>query len=223
MLLAWLPVFVIATIVHRNPIGAESIRRKLNEFVEDVRRALLDRASREAFLIHYRRREDELAWTNVLEIDDFYHDGFFAHFAGQGRQRWHYGCAHSITAGMETAYIAVHGGDWLAAGWEAENSMIWAPVNDRGLFWFDSRMIWEMVSSIIVVGGTLFGAFILSCKSPISFLYDVAGCGAFTGTSEFHYPFVCYFVPLLCQESMQLHNGITAIVRTISLTEIWTG
>ncbi|KAL8852266.1 MAG: hypothetical protein Q9221_002868 [Calogaya cf. arnoldii] len=152
LLLAWLPVFVIATIVDRNPIGAQSIRRKLNEFVEDVRRALLNRTSRQAFLAHYGRCEDDLAWTSLLEIDDFFQGGFFARFAGQGRRRFHYGCAHSITAGMETAYIAAHGRDWLAAAWEAENSIIWAPGKDQGLFWFDFRMTWQMVSSILVVG-----------------------------------------------------------------------
>ncbi|KAL9000535.1 MAG: hypothetical protein Q9169_000828 [Polycauliona sp. 2 TL-2023] len=91
LLLAWLPVFVIATIVDRNPIGAQSIRRKLNEFVEDVRRALLHPTSREAFLTHYRRRDEDLAWTELLTMDDFYRDGFFVRFAGQGRVRWHYG------------------------------------------------------------------------------------------------------------------------------------
>ncbi|KAI4252694.1 MAG: hypothetical protein L6R42_007866, partial [Xanthoria sp. 1 TBL-2021] len=83
LLLAWLPVFVIATIVDRNPIGADPIRRKLNEFVEDVRQALLKPDSREAFLAHYGRCEDDLAWTRLLEVDDFYHDGCFARFAGQ--------------------------------------------------------------------------------------------------------------------------------------------
>ncbi|KAL8890384.1 MAG: hypothetical protein Q9215_002481 [Flavoplaca cf. flavocitrina] len=164
LLLAWLPVFVIATIVDRNPIGTKSIRRKLNGFVEDVRRALLDPVAREAFLNHHRRRETDLSWTKPLETDEFFQDGFFASFAGQGRQRWHYGCAHSITAGMETAYIAAHGEDWLKVDGEAEDAIIWAQVNHQGLFWFDHRMIWQMVSSIIVVGGTLFGAFILSCE-----------------------------------------------------------
>ncbi|KAI4099671.1 MAG: hypothetical protein LQ339_005836 [Xanthoria mediterranea] len=170
LLLAWLPVFVIATIVDRNPIGSNPIRRKLNEFVEDVRQALLKPATREAFLAHYGCGEDELAWTKLLEVDNFYHDGVFAHFAGQGRVRWHYGIAHSITAGMETAYIAARGRAWLQAGSEAESTMIWAPVNDQGLFWFDFRMIWQMVGSIVVVGGTLFGAFILACGSRIFFL-----------------------------------------------------
>ncbi|KAL8862661.1 MAG: hypothetical protein Q9178_001159 [Gyalolechia marmorata] len=166
LLLAWLPVFVIATIVDRNPIGADPICRKLNEFVDGVRRALLEPSSREAFLGHYGRHEVDLEWTRILQIDEFFHTGFFARFAGQGRNRWHYGVAHSITAGMEAAHIAAHGRDWLKDGWEAEDSMIWAPVNDQGLIWFDYRMIWQMVGSIAVVGGTLFGAFILSCKSP---------------------------------------------------------
>ncbi|KAL8674635.1 MAG: hypothetical protein Q9168_000943 [Polycauliona sp. 1 TL-2023] len=166
LLLAWLPVFVIATIVDRNPIGAESIRRKLNEFVDDVRRALLDPTSREAFLAHYRRCEEDLAWKNLLDIEDFYNDGFFVRFAGQG-------VAHSITAVMETAHIAAHGRDWLENDCQAEDSIIWAPVKFQGLFWFDFRMVWQMMSSIIAVGGTLLGAFILSCEQSPKQLYPL--------------------------------------------------
>ncbi|KAL8818376.1 MAG: hypothetical protein Q9223_002973 [Gallowayella weberi] len=162
LLLAWLPVFVIATVVDRNLIGADSVRRKLNEFVDDVRNALLEPNTRRAFLNHYRRQEADLAWTRFLEDDNFYSSGFFSRFSGQGRVRWHYGVAHSITASMETAYIAARGRDWLRNSWEAEHSMIWAPVNDQGLVWFDFRMLWQMVVSIVVVGGTVFGAFILS-------------------------------------------------------------
>ncbi|KAL8679357.1 MAG: hypothetical protein Q9186_004362 [Xanthomendoza sp. 1 TL-2023] len=165
LLLAWLPIFVIATIVDRNPIGADSVRRKLNEFVEDVRKALLEPDLRKAFLNHYGRQEADLVWTRHLEDLDFYSSGFFSQFSGQGRVGWHYGVAHSITASMESAYIAAHGRNWLRVSWEAENLMIWAPVNDQGLGWFDFRMLWQIVSSIVVVGGTVFGAFILSCKS----------------------------------------------------------
>lgn len=34
LLLAWLPCFLIATIVDRNPVGADRVRGKLNEFLE---------------------------------------------------------------------------------------------------------------------------------------------------------------------------------------------
>ncbi|KAL8964035.1 MAG: hypothetical protein Q9183_004758, partial [Haloplaca sp. 2 TL-2023] len=85
LLMGWLAVFVLATIVDRNPIGADHIRRKLNEFLEDVRTALLDPRSRENYLRQSNRRGDDLAWTNGLDVDTFYREGFFAQFAGQGR------------------------------------------------------------------------------------------------------------------------------------------
>ncbi|KAL8800878.1 MAG: hypothetical protein Q9182_004852 [Xanthomendoza sp. 2 TL-2023] len=90
LLLAWLPVFVIATVVDRNLIGADSVHRKLNEFVDDVRNALLEPDTRRAFLNRYGRQEADLAWTNFLEDDNFYSSGFFSRFSGQGRVRWHY-------------------------------------------------------------------------------------------------------------------------------------
>lgn len=166
LLLAWFPVFLIATIVDRNPVNADHIHRQLNDFLEEVRLALLNPASRRAFLVDSNRTEVDLAWTSALEFDDFYHDGFFTRFAGQGRVRWHYGVAHPILAEMESNYIAACGRDWLHDLGTARRTIIWGPMKDQGLIWFDPRMIWQMVNALIVVVGTIFGAFILSCESP---------------------------------------------------------
>ncbi|KAL8870316.1 MAG: hypothetical protein Q9174_003611 [Haloplaca sp. 1 TL-2023] len=165
LLMGWLAVFVLATIVDRNPIGADPIRRKLNNFLEDVLTALLDPASRANYLRQSNRREHDLVWTNSLDADTFSREGFFVRFAGQGRVRYHYGVAHSISYGMETAYIAVRGRDWLQNPTLARHTFVWGSANDHGLLWFDARMIWDMLVATVVVGGTVFGAFILSCKS----------------------------------------------------------
>ncbi|KAL8940906.1 MAG: hypothetical protein Q9216_002536 [Gyalolechia sp. 2 TL-2023] len=163
LLLAWFPVFLIATVVDRNPVGADRIRRKLNNFLEIVRLALLDSASRRAFLADSNRTEVELSWTTALEVDDFYRDGFFTRFAGQGRVRWHYGVAHPILAGMETNYLAAHGRNWFRNIETARQMIIWGPIHHQGLIWFDFRMIWQILGAFTVVGCTVFGAFILSC------------------------------------------------------------
>ncbi|KAI4133120.1 MAG: hypothetical protein LQ338_000385 [Usnochroma carphineum] len=164
LLLAWLPVFLIATIVDRNPVGTERNRRILNEFLEEVRSALLDPAARKPFLATSKRSVADLALTGVLRNNDTYHDGFFTHYAGQGRVRWHYGVAHPILAAMERCYVTVIGRGWLADPDAARSAIIWSPVREQGLIWFDPRMIWQISSSLVVVGGTIFGAFILSCR-----------------------------------------------------------
>lgn len=164
LLLAWLPCFLIATIVDRNPVGADRIRRKLNEFLEDTRVALLDSEVRRSFLRDSERNEDDLAFISLLEMDDFYRDGFFTRFAGQGRTRWHYGVAHPILAAIEGNHVAYSGRGWLADTKTARAAIIWGPVKYQGLIWFDPRMAWQISSSLIVVGSTVFGAFILSCK-----------------------------------------------------------
>lgn len=172
LLIAWLPVFLIATIVDRNPVGAERNRRKLNEFLEDVRAALLYGPSRTQFLARSARREHELSWTSAFKDDDFRLYDFFAHFAGQGRIRWHYGVAHPILAAMERSYVSASGRGWLGDTNAATSAIIWDEPQKRGLIWFDPRMAWQISSSLIVVGGTVFGAFILSCMFSSSQLLE---------------------------------------------------
>lgn len=168
LLLAWFPVFLVATIVDRNPVGADRMRRKLNHFLEIVRLALLDSTSRRAFLADSNRNEDDLNWTAALEADEFYCDGFFTRYAGQGRVQWHYGVAHSILAGMESNYLTSHGRNWLQNVGMARQTIIWGPIQHQGLIWFDLRMTWQIIGAFTVVGCTVYGAFILSCKSSAS-------------------------------------------------------
>lgn len=166
LLLAWFPVFLVATIVDRNPVGTDRMRRKLNRFLDVVRLALLNSASRQAFLIESNRTEDDVSWTTALEVDDLYREGFFTQFAGQGRIQWHYGVAHPILAGMESNYLAPHGRNWLQDIEKARQEIIWGPTKQQGLIWFDLRMIWQMIGAFTVVGCTVFGAFILSYFTP---------------------------------------------------------
>ena len=163
LLLAWLPVFVIATIVDRNPVGPDRIRRKINQLLDNVRAALLDPVLRETYRSATGRTEEDFAWTHALESDDLY-DGFFTKFAGQGRLRWHHGVAHSILTGSEIAYISRRGRNWMRDAERAKTAWVVGPENIYGLLWFDLRMIWQILSSIVVVGGTIGGAFILSCE-----------------------------------------------------------
>lgn len=137
-----------------------------SKIAQNVRTALLDPATRQDFLIRSERNEVDLVWTNALDIHDFYRNGFFTQFSGQGRTRWHYGVAHPILAAMESTYVATSGRGWLADSVAARAVIVWGPVKEQGLIWFDPRMTWQISSSFIVVGGTVFGAFILSCRSP---------------------------------------------------------
>ncbi|KAL8779838.1 MAG: hypothetical protein Q9213_006753 [Squamulea squamosa] len=163
LLLGWLPVLVTATTIDRNPSGAEPLRRELNDFIEDVRWALLTEDSMRLSLGH-PRHQSNLAWLRVLRSDEHFRRGFFARFAGQGRIRWHCGVAYPILATMDTAYRAAHGRFWLSQFHKSPNAIIWSPVNDKRPTCLDRRMIWQMLYSFLVVGCTIFGAFILSCE-----------------------------------------------------------
>lgn len=173
LLMAWLPVLVLVTIVDRNPIAPQAIRRQLNQFVDDVRIALLNQNLRTTYVRETRRREEDFAWTEHLRNEDFFRGNFFTVFAGQGRLRWHYGVAHSILAGIETKFMAREGRDWLRHEDRALTHMVDGPEDGQveGLSSFDFRMLWQIMSSIIIVLGTATGAFIVSCKRypPLSF------------------------------------------------------
>lgn len=168
LLLAWLPVLVTATTVNRNPSGAEPLRRQLNEFVEEVRSALLYRSLRGRGLGHLPQHQGDLAWARVLQVDNYYHHGLFARFAGQGRLRWHSGVAHPILAALDTAYMATNHRSWLRSYYRSPNSILRSSGNEQRLIYFDLRMSWSMLHSIAVVGCTIFGAFILSCESSLN-------------------------------------------------------
>lgn len=172
-LLSWLPVLIFASIVDRNPNAADSILLELNSFLDRVRSALLDVNLRSTYLVvqdttrraSWRRHQQDhdFAWTSALDNDDYFQLDFFTEFAGQGRLRWHYGVAHSILAGIEGSFMAAAGRNWLKDADWARTKMIVGPERMFGLRWFDFRILWQIISSIFILVGTVGGAFILSC------------------------------------------------------------
>jgi hypothetical protein len=168
-LLAWFPVLIMGSIVDRNPIAAEAIRKRLNTLVDHVRNALHDEQNRTAFVDTFRDQADYeqlKIWVQNVENKGKYMYDFFEDFAGQARIRWHYGAAHPILSDIENCYIASRGRNWLANEHEARASLVLGPINDEGLVWFDIREFWQVASAIIIVGGSCGGAFILSYFTP---------------------------------------------------------
>lgn len=159
----------MGSIVDRNPIAAEAIRKKLNALVDHVRHALRDEQHRNDFVNTFRDQaefEQLKIWVeDVADKGEHMYD-FFVDFAGQARIRWHYGAAHPILSDIENCYIAGKGRNWLANEQEARASLVLGPVNDEGLVWFDVREFWQVASAIIIVGGSCGGAFILSYFTP---------------------------------------------------------
>jgi hypothetical protein len=102
-------------------------------------------------------------WIKELKKDYFKEDFFFG-FGGQGRQRWHYGVAYPIVAGIEDEFVKEYGRDWLQRP-EVRDKLV-KPRKPYGIFFFDLRELWQIASSAVVVTGTIFGAFILNYFTP---------------------------------------------------------
>lgn len=166
LLLAWLPVFILLCIIDRNPIATDAIRKQLNDLLDDVRSALADEQSRTIYMERIGRSDRSFVnWTQSLDAE--YYRDFFVQFAGQGRLAWHYGVAHAILRSIEENAMAQteNGRNWLRDADAARTSMIWTKQPKwRGLHWFDPQMIWQIISSIFIVGGSVGGAFVLSCQ-----------------------------------------------------------
>ena len=168
-LLAWFPVLIMGSIVDRNPIAAEAIRKKLSTLVDHVRHALRDKQHRKEFIETFRGEPNyhELkAQIEIVAKKAQHMHGFFVDFAGQARVRWHYGAAHAILSDIEGCYIQEKGRNWLANEREARASLVLGSVNDEGLVWFDTREFWQVISAVVIVGGSCGGAFILSYFTP---------------------------------------------------------
>jgi hypothetical protein len=168
-LLAWFPILIMGSIVDRNPIAAEAIRKKLNTLIDHVRNSLRNEHHRNHFIHSFRdhpdferlkKRVEDIAAAKEFEYE------FFEEFAGQGRIRWHYGAAHPILSDIEDCYIAGKGRNWLADEHDARMNLVLGTVNDEGLMWFDIREFWQVMSAIIIVASSCGGAFILSFFTP---------------------------------------------------------
>ena len=164
LLVGWLPVLVVASAVDRNSVSADSIRERLNDLVEEVRCALLDPVTLEEYKKTTGTNDEDFAWVALLRETDLFDGIFFESFGGQGRQHFHYGVAHPILSGIETKFMAEYGRDWLRHGYAARLAMVVGSRNVNGLKMFDPRMFWQVCSSLIIVCGSTFAAFILSCE-----------------------------------------------------------
>jgi len=72
--------------------------------------------------------------------------------------------AHPLLAGIESKFMAEYGRGWLLHGHAARLAIVVGSRNVNGLKMFDPRMAWQITSSIFIVGGSVGGAFILSCE-----------------------------------------------------------
>lgn len=168
LLLAWLPVLILSSIVDRNPVAADDIRAKLNDLIDRVRQSLMDDTVKRDYLetIANRDHQTEMnGWVEKISKACPKLDNFFIKFAGQGRKRFHYGAAHPILTDIERAYIAEKGRDWLHHEAEARTKLVLGDVSG-GLDWLDPRELWQVLSAVVIVGGTIMGAFILSYFTP---------------------------------------------------------
>ena len=166
LMLSWIPVFIIGSIIDRNPMSSDDTCLRLNDLLDRVRLALLDTNLRDTYTRDTRRTSDDFQWTRDLDDHEYFSESFFSEFAGQGRCRWHYGVAHPILAGIEKAYVAEYGRDWLRDSEIARNFMVVGPEQLTGLRWFDLREIWQILSAIAVVVGTITGAMVISYWTP---------------------------------------------------------
>ncbi|KAL8831934.1 MAG: hypothetical protein Q9191_000574 [Dirinaria sp. TL-2023a] len=162
----WLPIMVLASTVDRNVVSADAIVTKLNRLVDDVRLALLDPDILNEYMRITRTGPQDFSWCGPLADDKVFNGRFFTEFSGQGRKHWHYGVAHPILAGIEAKFMARYGRDWLREGFAARLAIVVGSRNVNGLKMFDPRMVWQITSSLVVVGGSVGGAFIISYYTP---------------------------------------------------------
>lgn len=162
-------VLILSSIVDRNPIASDDIRRKLNKLVDAVCESLQDEENRLEFARSFRdlpQSQQMAVWLDQIATQaQLIKHGYFTGFAGQGRVRFHYGAAHAILIDIEKAYVAAHGRGWLKDEHEARSSLVLGET-ERSFVWFDGRQLWQILSALAIVGGTTAGAFILSFYTP---------------------------------------------------------
>ncbi|CAI6333681.1 unnamed protein product [Periconia digitata] len=174
----WFPILILCSILDRNPVASDDIQRKLNKMVDLACRSLQDTQTRNNYISSFRdlpQAQKMGYWVQKIASKAQYIEGdYFCGFAGQARTRFHYGAAHAILVDIEKAYLAERGRNWLANPREARASLVLGQV-DYGFTWFDGRACWQLMASVLLVGGTSAGAFVLSFNTP------TVGLGCRTG------------------------------------------
>lgn len=166
LMLGWLPVFVLACVVDRNPVSTTDVRMLLNGFLNDVRLSLLDIDNQKTYVKRQSRLTGRLEWLNDLTLHDKIFESFFRDFAGQGRTRWHYGVAHPVLAAVEDVGVANVGRGWLESLPDRHDELVLGPAEPTGLHYFDWHESWQILAAITIVFGTLLGAFVISIYTP---------------------------------------------------------
>jgi hypothetical protein len=179
LFLSWFPILILSSIVDRNPVASDDIRRKLNKLVDLVCESLQDPGTRGEFIDSFQDMPEAKRmsyWVNKISLQaPHIKNEFFTGFAGQGRIRFHYGAAHAILIDIEKSYIADHGRGWLSRHERSARASLVLGLVDNSFVWFDGRQFWQVSSSVLLVVGTSAGAFILSYFTP------TAGLGCRTG------------------------------------------
>lgn len=171
LLLSWMPVLTLSSIADRSPASTEETRRKLNHLLESVRVGLLT--------------DPNPRWDSPTN-----HGEYFTDFCGQGRSRWHYGVAYPILAGIEDDFAARYGRGWLFHP-DARAMLISRPKDTTSVLWFDFKEIFQILSAVMIVGGSVFGAFIISYFTPTT------GLGCRSGG------YIIYFILVLVVFSIE--------------------
>lgn len=153
LLLGWLPVLILSSITDRSPASTDQIRLKLNRLLESVRLGLLNEPD-PRWNVPHNHGEYPIAQVE-----------YFTDFGGQGRTRWHYGVAHPILVGIEDDFAAGHGRGWLSHR-NARRFLISRPNSINDLLSFDFRELWHVISALVIVGSSVFSAFIISYFTP---------------------------------------------------------
>lgn len=165
LLLAWIPVLILTSIVDRNPLAADDMRRRLNALIDRVREALRDPHNQQTVMYQAAVWSEDDGWLHAIQ-DDTTFSQFFRCFAGQGRTRMHYGVAHPILSALESSYVGQHGRNWSRNAHEARRSLAYGYAHPKSLFSFDFRELWQILSAILIVDGVIAGPFILSYLTP---------------------------------------------------------
>ncbi|KAF9694814.1 hypothetical protein EKO04_007064 [Ascochyta lentis] len=178
LFVSWLPILILCSILDRNPVASDDIQRKLNKLVDLVCNSLLDSDTRREYIASFAglpQAQHMAYWVETIAAKaEYIKSDYFRGFAGQARTRFHYGAAYAVLIEIEKAYIAERGRNWLTNPREARAALVLGQI-DRGFTWFDGRQLWTVLASVLCVGGTSVGAFVLSFNTP------TVGLGCRTG------------------------------------------
>jgi hypothetical protein len=195
LFMSWFPILILSSIVDRNPVASDDIRRKLNKLIDLVCISLQDPDTKSEFITSFHDMPEAKYmehWVNsISRLAPLIKGKFFVGFAGQGRKRFHYGAAHAILLDIEKSYLADHGRGWLSQNERAARASLVLGQVDHEFVWFDGRQFWQIFSAIVLVVGTASGAFIISFFTP------TVGLGCRTGG---YLVFVIIAVSLLLAE-----------------------